>query len=114
MSFRKLALLVLSLILFFCATSSWAQSGGNIEGVLKDPSGAVLPGAAVEISNPVSGYRRETVTGLGGDFRFTNLPFNPYHLVVNAKGFSPHTVDVDVRSTVPVTLGIDLKLGSTS
>src|SRR6202030_868907 len=114
MSFRKLALLVLSLILFFCATSSWAQSGGNIEGVLKDPTGAVLPGATVEISNPVSGYRRETVTGLGGDFRFTNLPFNPYHLVVNAKGFSPHTVDVDVRSTVPVTLGIDLKLGSTS
>src|ERR1700726_3753924 len=114
MSFRKLALLVLSLILFFCATSSWAQSGGNIEGVLKDPSGAVLPGATVEISNPVSGYRRETVTGLGGDFRFTNLPFNPYHLVVNAKGFSPHTLDVDVRSTVPITLGIDLKLGSTA
>ncbi|MCU1342478.1 MAG: Oar protein [Candidatus Acidoferrum typicum] len=114
MSFRKLALFVLGLGLFFCPASSWAQSGGNIEGVLKDPTGAALPGATVEISNPVSGYRRETVTGLGGDFRFTNLPFNPYHLVVNAKGFSPHTVDVDVRSTVPVTLGIDLKLGSTS
>jgi Carboxypeptidase regulatory-like domain/TonB-dependent Receptor Plug Domain len=114
MSFRKLALFVLGLGLFLCATSSWAQSGGNIEGVLKDPSGAVLPGATVEISNPVSGYRRETVTGLGGDFRFTNLPFNPYHIVVNAKGFSPHTLDVDVRSTVPITVGIDLKLGSTS
>jgi len=104
----------LGLGLFFCPASSWAQSGGSIEGVLKDPTGGVLPGATVEISNPVSGYRLETVTGLGGDFRFTNLPFNPYHLVVNAKGFSPHTVDVDVRSTVPVTLGIDLKLGSTS
>src|SRR6202043_1167727 len=89
MSFRKLALLVLSLILFFCATSSWAQSGGNIEGVLKDPSGAVLPGATVEISNPVSGYRRETVTGLGGGFLFTNFPFNPYPILHNAQGVAP-------------------------
>ena len=60
MSFRKLALFVLGLGLFFCPASSWAQSGGSIEGVLKDPTGGVLPGATVEISNPVSGYRRET------------------------------------------------------
>jgi hypothetical protein len=114
MSFRKLAVVVFGLILFSCATPSWAQSSGSIEGVVKDPSGAILANATVEISNAVSGYHREATTGIGGDFRFTNLPFNPYHLVANAKGFSSFVQDVDVRSTVPNTLEISLKLGTTS
>src|SRR5258705_2685059 len=114
MTFRKLALFVLGLILFFCATSSWAQSSGSIEGVVKDPSGAILANATVEISNAVSGYHRQTMTGINGDFRFTNLPLNPYHLVVSAKGFASFVQDVDVRSTVPNTLDISLKLGTAS
>jgi hypothetical protein len=114
MSFRKLAVVVFGLILFLCVTPSWAQSSGSIEGVVKDPSGAILANATVEISNAVSGYHREATTGIAGDFRFTNLPFNPYHLVANAKGFSSFVQDVDVRSTVPSTLEISLKLGTTS
>jgi hypothetical protein len=114
MNFHKISLSVFGLILFFCATSGWAQSSGSIEGVVKDASGGVLSNATVEISNPVSGFRRETTTGGAGDFRFTNLPFNPYRLFVTAKGFSLNTQDVDVRSTVPTTLEISLKLGTTS
>ena len=37
-----------------------------------------------------------------GHYQFTNLPFNPYHLAVNAPGFSSFSLDVPVRSTVPV------------
>ena len=114
MTFRKLALFVLGLILFLCATSSWAQSSGSIEGVVKDPAGGVLTNATVEISNPVSGLHRETTTGSNGDFRFTNVPFNPYHLVVNAKGFSTYAQDVDLRSLVTVSLTVNLKLASAS
>jgi len=47
-------------------------------------------------------------------FVSANVPFNPYHLVVAAKGFSSYTQDVDVRSAVPTTLDISLKLGTTS
>src|ERR1700730_2867050 len=104
MTFRKLALFALGLILFLCATSSWAQSSGSIEGVVKDASGGVLSNATVEISNPVSAFHRDRVPGGAGDFLFTNLAFNPYHLVVAAKGFSSYTQDVDVRSAVPTTL----------
>src|SRR5882762_2925232 len=103
MNFRKITLFVFVLSLFLCATSSWAQSSGSIAGVVKDASGGVLTGAPVEISDPVSGYHRETTTGGAGEFRFTNVPFNPYRVVVNAKGFSTYTQDVDVRSSVPTT-----------
>src|SRR5258705_12639224 len=114
MNFRKITLSVFVLSLFLCATSSWAQSSGSIEGVVKDASGGVLSNAAVEISNPVTSLRRQTTTGSGGDFRDTSLPFNPYRVTVTAKGFSNYSQDVDVRSAVPTNLDISMKLGTTS
>ncbi len=114
MGFRKLAFFVLSFCFLFCATPSRAQMGnsGSIDGVVKDPSGGVVAGATVEISYAVSGYRRETTTGADGAFRFTNVPLNTYHMVITAPGFGSYTQDVDVRSSVPVSVAISLKVGS--
>jgi hypothetical protein len=107
-------LLVLGLSFLLCATSVRAQLGnsGSIEGVVKDPSGGVVSNATVEVSNPVSGFKRETSTANDGSFRFTNVPFNPYHLVVTATGFNSYTQDLDVRSSVPTSLQIGLKVGT--
>src|SRR5579863_5957912 len=92
---------ILAMALLIVAMASWAQgNSGSIEGVVKDSSGGVVVNAAVEISNPVSGFSRQTTTGSDGSFRFTNVPFNPYHLVVTASGFASQAQDVDVRSTV--------------
>jgi hypothetical protein len=98
------------------AQPGFAQLGnsGSMEGVVKDPSGSSVAGAKVEISNPISGFHREAVTGTDGSFRFTNVPFNPYHLVVSAAGFSSYTQDVDLRSAVPASLQIALKIGAAS
>src|SRR5229473_6011266 len=111
---RCIAWSALSLVFVFCAAPLKAQLGnsGSIEGVVKDPSGSSVPGAKVEVSNPVSGFHRETTTDTDGAFRFTNVPFNPYHLVVTAAGFNSYTQDVDVRSTVPTNLQISLKIGA--
>src|SRR5258708_14447372 len=106
--------LVLGLVLFFAAGPANAQLGnsGSIDGVVKDPSGGVVAGAKVEVSFPVSGFRRETTTDADGSFKFTNVPFNTYHLVVTSSGFAPYTRDVDVRSSVPASIQIALKLGA--
>src|SRR5262249_55972797 len=103
-------------IIFSFAVSSLGQSSnsGLIEGIVRDPSGAVVPGAKVEISNPVSGLHREVITGTVGEFRFPNLPFNPYQLVITAGGFSAYTQDVEVRSSVPVSLPIALRITGAS
>ncbi len=94
---------ILALVLLFSARSGWAQGGssGSIEGVVKDSSGAAVVGATVEISYSVSGYNRTTTTGSEGSFRFTNVPFNTYHVVISAAGFASFTQDVDVGSAVP-------------
>ena len=99
-------------VFVFCYNAPAQSSSGTIQGVVKDPTGAVVSGAKVEISYTVSGFHRETITGGGGDFRFTNIPFNPYHLVITAKTFAPHIQDVDVRSGVPVVL--DAGIGTAS
>jgi hypothetical protein len=107
------AFLILGLSLLFAAAPGRAQgNAGSIEGVVKDPSGSTVPGANVEVSNPVSGFHRQTTTDSDSSFRFTNVPFNPYHMVVTATGFNSYTQDVDVRSTVPTNVQISLKIGA--
>ena len=113
---RFVAIAVISL--FLITTLSFAQSGGNsgsINGTVQDPTGAVVPDATVEIRNPVSGYDRSTTTDMSGKFSFPNIPYNPYHLTATAAGFASHVQDVDVRSSVPVSVPINLKVsGSTT
>jgi hypothetical protein len=94
--------------------AGYAQSSANsgvVAGTVTDPSGAVVSGATVEIQNPVSQYARTTTTDGTGHFQFTNVPFNPYHTTVLMKGFNAFVQDVDVRSTVAVTLAVKLQVG---
>ncbi len=91
----------------------FAQASGNstsVSGTVTDPSSAIISGATVEIQDPVSGYNRTTRTDSAGNFSFPNVPFNPYHMTVVAPGFASFVQDVDVRSTVPVTVKISLRL----
>jgi hypothetical protein len=112
LSLRGFLLLMFALV----CQPIWAQSSGTIEGVVKDPTGAVVPGVTVEIHNPVSHFDRTTTTDAAGVFRFPNVPFNPYHLSATSKNFEAYSQDVDVRSVVPTTLSINLKVtgGETS
>jgi hypothetical protein len=107
-----LAVLLQAGAIFLFAQS--AADSGTISGVVTDPSGAVVPNATVTINNPVSQYSRLAKTDTSGNFQFPNVPFNPYHLTVTAQGFASVTKDVDVRSTVPVSLNATLKVGEAS
>jgi hypothetical protein len=108
------SLIFVSVVLLFCVQASAQTSSGTLQGVITDPTNAVVPGASVEIHNPVSGYDRTVITDGAGRFTISNIPFNPYHLTASVKGFAPYTQDVDIRSIVPTSLNIGLKLsGST-
>jgi len=93
-----------------------AQSGNSssITGTVLDPSGAVVVNAAVEVHNPVSGYSRSAITDSAGKFTIPNVPFNPYHVTVTGQGFAPYAQDVDVKSSVPISLSINLKVSGSS
>jgi hypothetical protein len=94
-----------------------AQSGGNsgsISGTVLDPTGAVVPNATVEIRQAVSGFDRTTTTDGKGNFSFSNVPFNPYHMTVTAAGFAPSVQDVEVRSAVAASVKVNLQVTGSS
>src|SRR5579872_6519486 len=94
----RFAFFVLFVSLVSCnIASSQSLTSGTITGRVADPTGAVVSGASVEIENPVSGYKQFATTDFSGNFSFKNLPFNPYHLRIIAKGFQATDQDVNVR-----------------
>src|SRR5262245_6092894 len=81
----------------FASSRLQAQASGTIEGTVEDPSGAAIPGASVQILNPVSRFEQTARTDTEGRFRFPNVPFNQYHVTVKAEGFSEFSQDAEVR-----------------
>ncbi|HKR26216.1 MAG TPA: TonB-dependent receptor, partial [Acidobacteriaceae bacterium] len=99
----------------FALTATEMQTGtssGTITGTVTDPTGAVVPGASVEIQNPVSQYERSVKTDPSGNFLFSNVPYNNYHLTVQAPGFSNYVQDVHVQSAAAVTVPVKLAVGA--
>jgi hypothetical protein len=92
------------LAFFVCASPLAAQeTRGSIEGIVKDSSGAVLPGATVEAKSAAG--TASTVTDSSGVFRFPSLIPGQYEIQATLQGFKPAKSDV-----VELTLGQVLKL----
>jgi hypothetical protein len=116
-SWTKLVSILAASWLFLICGLALAQSGGSpasVSGVVLDPSGAVVANAVVEIHNPVSAFDRSMLTDSAGKFAFPNIPFNPYHLSVTGSGFAPYAQDIELRSAVPISLSVSLKIAGSS
>ncbi|MFN7994443.1 MAG: TonB-dependent receptor [Bryobacteraceae bacterium] len=81
-------------------------------GTVKDPTGAVIAGADVQLRNPLTGYQQLSATGVSGVFRFENVPPNRYELTVTSPGFSAAQTPLQVRGSVPVNVDVALELAS--
>src|SRR5438046_2551281 len=115
MQVSRQALVVLSVVVVFSVfalprAAAQSVASGTIEGTVADPTGGVVVGATVEMRNPITGFVRTTMTDSMGMFRFTNVPFNPYHIQVTAGGFAAAAQDVTVRTTVTIPVKIDLSV----
>ena len=98
-------------LLLWLSVSVYGQSlgtAGTIRGRIIDPTGAGVAGATVSLANDLTLYRRDVRTPATGEFQFTNIPPNVYHLEIIAPGFEHQHRDLTVRSTVPVSLDIAL------
>ena len=110
------AMLLLTFVPEVCPVPAFAQSinSGTVTGTVKDPSGTVVAGAKVLLSNPVTGYQQTTVTDASGTYRFNNVPRNTYRLSAQATGFDTAAQDVDVRSSLIIRADIELKVSGES
>lgn len=102
-----------ALILLGPTTYSQARIG-SIQGVVKDPGGALVPNATITVTQPVTGYRQTTQTDAQGSFKLVNLPFNTYTVRAEASGFQPAEESVDLESTIPLNVELALTLEQTT
>ena len=112
MIFRDLikATLVVAIILIG-VTSVFSQARiGSIQGVVKDPTGALVPNVNVTATQPVTGYKQTVQTDSQGAFKRVNLPFNTYKLRAESAGFKAAEGSVDLESTVPISIDLALSL----
>jgi hypothetical protein len=111
------AMAIVAISAVFGVGTALAQSGGgsgSLNGTVLDQSGAVVANAQVELRQAVSGFDRTATTDSKGNFSFSNVPFNPYHMTVTAQGFARYAQDVEVRSIVPASVKVSLQVtGST-
>src|SRR4051794_20931021 len=91
------------------AITAWAAVSGSISGTLKDPSGAIVPGARLTATNTAIGTEYKATTDERGFYSFPSLAVGKYDVVVDAAGFKPYrrtglTVDADSALQVDATI----------
>src|SRR5262245_50306491 len=106
---------MLSLVLFgllIAPVTAWAQS--SLTGVVRDPSGAVLPGVTVEASSPALIEQvRSVTTDAQGLYRIVDLRPGPYTVTFTLAGFTTvRRTGIELRAEFTATVDVELQLGN--
>src|SRR5438876_3499408 len=103
------------LVSALACTAVWAQSTAQISGVVKDPSGAILPGVDVSATQTATGVKRTAVTNENGAYALPNLPIGPYMLEAGLTGFRTYVqTGIVLQVNDSVAVNVTLALGQIS
>ena len=107
--FFLLLSLAASVILIGSPVAAWAAAHGSVSGTLKDPSGAVVSGATLILTNTALKSEYKGISDEQGFYSFPTLPVGRYELTIQATGFQDQTktnlaIDTDAAFTVDAVL----------
>lgn len=111
--FRVFVTLVAISVLSAIAVAQ-SEISGDIQGVVSDPSGAIVPGAAVTMKNNNTGATQTVTTNGSGAYRFALLPPGSYTVSASAKGFQAVSNATQVNVGQATTLNLKLPVGGSS
>jgi hypothetical protein len=86
-----------------------AASNATLTGRVLDERGRAVVKARVRLENRVTGYRQSAVTDAEGRYTLFNIPYNEYHLEVEAPGMEGFHRNLELRFSLPVDLQVNLK-----
>src|SRR6185295_18196257 len=98
------------------STTAMAQvNKSNLTGIVRDPSGATVPAAAVRLINLDTRVARTEVTDSSGLYRFLLLDLGTYSLEVSQKGFKRFSrTGILLNAGETTTADVNLDLGELS
>jgi hypothetical protein len=106
---------LLTVVFLFTSAAFSQLTTADIVGTVTDATGAVLPNAAVALTNLGTNEQRSGQTNGSGDFSFTLLPVGHYSLSVKAKGFQESiNKDIAVEAGDRARADVRLEAGSES
>jgi hypothetical protein len=106
-----ISLSALSIVLL-AVTTAWAQSTAQVNGTVKDQSGAGLPGVTVTVTHTDTGLVRTAVTDDAGSYILQNLPIGPYRFEAELQGFRKFVqTGIVLQVNANPTLNVTLQLG---
>ena len=109
------AITITAIVMTLCAAPSFAQQTSTILGVVKDSSGATVPGANVTATNTDTALARTTITGDDGAFRVAGLQPGHYSVKVEKSGFKTATAaDLTLDVAQEMVVNPTMEVGATS
>jgi hypothetical protein len=102
---------MLAVLSVLCAGWLLASPTGSVAGFVKDPSGALMPGVKITLTNTATNAQLIVSTDANGEFQFPQLAPSTYSLVAEAKGFKKTTfssvvVQVDQITHLEIALAV--------
>jgi hypothetical protein len=86
---------------------------GRVEGLVTDPSGAVIPGATVTLINVGTGLRQVRQSGPNGVYLFDHLNPGNYTITVEMSGFAKFVQEnIRVQSSSDITVNVSMRPGA--
>ncbi len=89
-------LFLAAIAVVLAVSTAWAQSEGRINGVVRDPSGAAVPGANIKVTNDQTRASQSTVSGADGSYSVPGLAAGDYTVEVQLRGFGTSKQKVKV------------------
>lgn len=81
------------LLVFLGGTSAMAQYRASIQGTVTDPTGAVIPGASLTLTDNQTNEKRTATSNGDGVYNFNALPPDTFTMVVEKNGFQKKVLD---------------------
>lgn len=113
---RFLSRSFVTVVLLLISLPTFAQTfRGTLSGTVTDSQGAVIAGAAVQLTNPGTGLVLNDKSNKQGDFNFPELPVGTYSLNVTFSGFQGKNIQaIDIAVTKVTNLKVELGVGAES
>jgi len=97
-----------ALLLLACV--AFGQSTSQLNGSVSDPSGAIIAGAKLILTDAATGLQRTATSNGAGLYQFLEVPPGDYRLEANAGGFAPIVSKVTLVVKTPATVNIKFQV----
>jgi hypothetical protein len=113
---RMLGLTTSTAMIFLGASANAAAQVGTssaaLNGIVRDASGAVVPGATIVLKNTQTGFEQTTKSNNTGSYSMVNIIPGSYQATISMPGFSTEKSLFDLAVNQTATINFDLKIGA--